>query len=113
VNIASPTGFNKGAGYTAYSTSKGGLSTLTRVVALDYAKDKIRCNAIVPGATETPLITSLLQDPETRQRLETLAPLGRLGRAEDLVPLAVYLASDESSFSTGAHFFADGGSVMH
>ena len=113
VNIASPTGFNKGAGYTAYSTSKGGLSTLTRVVALDYATDKIRCNAIVPGATETPLITSLLDDPEVRQRLQTMAPLGRLGQPEDLVPLAVYLASDESSFSTGAHFFADGGSVMH
>ena len=113
VNIASPTGFNKGAGYTAYSTSKGGLSTLTRVVALDYARDKIRCNAIVPGATETPLITSLLDDPEVKQRLQTMAPLGRLGQPEDLVPLAVYLASDESSFSTGAHFFADGGSVMH
>ena len=113
VNLASPTGFNKGAGYTAYSTSKGGLSTLTRVVALDYAQDKIRCNAIVPGATETPLITALLEDPEVKARLETMAPLGRLGRPEDLVPLAVYLASDESSFSTGAHFFADGGSVMH
>ena len=113
INIASPTGFNKGAGYTAYSTSKGGLSTLTRVVALDYAKDGIRCNAIVPGATVTPLITSLLDNPEIRQRLETMAPLGRLGRPEDLVPLAVYLAADESSFSTGAHFFADGGSVMH
>ena len=113
VNIASPTGFNKGAGYTAYSTSKGGLSTLTRVVALDYARDNIRCNAIVPGATETPLITSLLDDPEIRQRLQTMAPLGRLGQPEDLVPLAIFLASDESSFSTGAHFFADGGSVMH
>ena len=113
VNLASPTGFNKGAGYTAYSTSKGGLSTLTRVVALDYARDNIRCNAIVPGATETPLITSLLEDPDVKARLETMAPLGRLGLPEDLVPLAVYLASDESSFSTGAHFFADGGSVMH
>jgi NAD(P)-dependent dehydrogenase (short-subunit alcohol dehydrogenase family) len=113
VNIASPTGFNKGAGYTAYSTSKGALSTLTRVVALDYAKHNVRCNAIVPGATETPLITSLLEDPEVRARLAALSPLGRLGQPQDLVPLAIYLASDESSFSTGAHFFADGGAVMH
>ena len=113
INIASPTGFNKGAGYTAYSASKGGLSTLTRVVALDYAQHKVRCNAIVPGATETPLITALLDDPEVRARLEALSPLGRLGRPQDLVPLAIYLASDESSFSTGAHFFADGGAVMH
>ncbi|CAA9247704.1 MAG: 3-oxoacyl-[acyl-carrier protein] reductase [uncultured Chloroflexi bacterium] len=112
VNIASPTGFDKGAGFTAYSTSKGGLSTLTRVVALDYARHNVRCNAIVAGATETPLITSLLEDDETRRRLEALSPLGRLGKAEDLVPLAVYLASNESSFATGAHFFADGGAVM-
>jgi NAD(P)-dependent dehydrogenase (short-subunit alcohol dehydrogenase family) len=113
VNIASPTGFNKGAGYTAYSTSKGALSTLTRVIALDYAKHNVRCNAIVPGATETPLITSLLQDPTVRASLESLSPLGRLGQPQDLVPLAIYLASDESAFSTGAHFFADGGAVMH
>ena len=113
INIASPTGFDKGAGYTAYSTSKGGLSTLTRVVALDYARHKVRCNAIVPGATETPLIASLLDDPDVRARLERLSPLGRLGQPQDLVPLAIYLASDESAFSTGAHFFADGGAVLH
>ena len=113
INIASPTGFDKGAGYTAYATSKGGLSTLTRVVALDYARHQVRCNAIVPGATETPLIASLLDDPDVRARLERLSPLGRLGRPQDLVPLAIYLASDESAFSTGAHFFADGGAVLH
>ena len=113
INLASPTGFDKGAGYTAYATSKGGLSTLTRVVALDYARHKVRCNAIVPGATETPLIASLLDDPDVRARLERLSPLGRLGQPQDLVPLAIYLASDESAFSTGAHFFADGGAVLH
>jgi NAD(P)-dependent dehydrogenase (short-subunit alcohol dehydrogenase family) len=112
VNLASPTGYNKGAGFTAYSTSKGGLSTLTRVVAMDYARHGIRVNAIVPGATQTPLITDLLADEATRRSLETLSPLGRLGQPEDLVPLAIYLASDESAFSTGAHFFADGGTVM-
>jgi len=112
INIASPTGFNKGAGFTAYATSKGGLSTLTRVVASDYAHDGVRCNAIVPGATETPLISSLLEDDVVRRQLETLSPLGRLGKPQDIVPLAVYLASDESSFSTGAHFFADGGAMM-
>jgi meso-butanediol dehydrogenase / (S,S)-butanediol dehydrogenase / diacetyl reductase len=113
INIASPTGFDRGAGYTAYATSKGGLSTLTRVVALDYARHNVRCNAIVPGATATPLISSLLEDAATKRSLEALSPMGRLGRPEDLAPLAVYLASDESSFATGAHFFADGGAVMH
>ena len=113
VNIASPTAFDgKGAGYTAYATSKGGVSALTRVIAADYGRDGVRCNAIVPGATQTPLIASLLADDETRRRLAALSPLGRLGRPADVVPLAIYLASDESSFATGAHFFVDGGSVM-
>ncbi len=113
INVASPTAFgSKGAGYTAYATSKGGLVTLTRVVAADYGSAGVRVNAIVPGATETPLIASLLQDEAIRQRLAALGPLGRLGRPDDYVPLAVYLASDESAFATGAHFFVDGGSVM-
>ncbi len=113
VNIASPTAFDgRGAGYTAYATSKGGVSALTRVIAADYGRHGVRCNAIVPGATQTPLIASLLADDETRRRLEALSPLGRIGRPEDVVPLAIYLASDESSFATGAHFFVDGGSVM-
>src|SRR5205823_307722 len=97
---------------TAYATSKGGVVTLTRVVAADYGRQGVRANAIVPGATETPLIASLLEDDETRRRLSTLGPLGRLGQPMDVVPLAVYLASDESSFATGSMFFVDGGSVM-
>jgi NAD(P)-dependent dehydrogenase (short-subunit alcohol dehydrogenase family) len=113
VNIASPTAFGaRGAGYTAYATSKGGVVTLTRVVAADYAGAGVRCNAIVPGATETPLIESLLRDDATRRRLSALGPIARLGQPEDVVPLAVYLASDESAFATGSLFFVDGGSVM-
>ncbi|HEX2185627.1 MAG TPA: SDR family oxidoreductase [Chloroflexota bacterium] len=113
VNLASPTAFDgKGAGYTAYATSKGGLITLTRVVATDYGAQGVRVNAIVPGATQTPLIAELLRDPQIRQRLSSLGPLGRLGQPEDVVPLAIYLASDESSFATGSLFFVDGGSVM-
>jgi NAD(P)-dependent dehydrogenase (short-subunit alcohol dehydrogenase family) len=113
INIGSPTAFgNKGAGYTAYASSKGGVVTLTRVVATDYACDNIRANAIVPGATETPLITELLRDEGTRARLVAATPLGRLGRPEDVVGIAVYLASNESSFATGALFFVDGGLSM-
>jgi NAD(P)-dependent dehydrogenase (short-subunit alcohol dehydrogenase family) len=113
VNLASPTAFaGKGAGYTAYATSKGGVSALTRTIAADYARDGVRCNAIVPGATDTPLIAGLLADEPTRRQLEALSPLGRVGTPADVVPLAVYLASDESAFATGAHFFADGGSIM-
>jgi NAD(P)-dependent dehydrogenase (short-subunit alcohol dehydrogenase family) len=109
VNIASPTGLHgRASRYTAYSTSKGGLISLTRVLAVGYARDGIRCNAIVPGPTETPLIADLLRDPAERARLEA-TPMGRIGRPEDLTGIATYLASDESAFATGALFTVDGG----
>lgn len=109
INVASPTGLTgRAARYTAYSSSKGGLITLTRVAAIGYAQEGIRVNAIVPGPTETPLIAETLRDPATRARLEA-TPLGRIGRPEDLMGIAVYLASDESAFATGALFAVDGG----
>jgi NAD(P)-dependent dehydrogenase (short-subunit alcohol dehydrogenase family) len=114
INIASPTAFaGLGAAYTAYATSKGGIVTLTRVVAKDYAQYGIRCNAIVPGATETPLTDEIFADQEVRRSLTTATALGRLGRPDDLVGIAVFLASDESAFATGAHFFVDGGLTLH
>jgi len=114
VNIASPTAFaGLGAGYTAYATSKGGVVTLTRVIAKDYAQHGIRCNAIVPGATETPLTDEIFADPSVRQALTSQTALGRLGRPDDLVGIAIFLASDEAAFATGAHFFVDGGLTLH
>jgi NAD(P)-dependent dehydrogenase (short-subunit alcohol dehydrogenase family) len=113
VNLASPTASRDiGAGWTAYAASKGGISTLTRVVAADYARDGVRVNAIVPGPTQTPLTENIFS--EERYRVATLAktPLGRLGQAEDLVGVAIFLASDESRYATGAHFFVDGGMTM-
>jgi NAD(P)-dependent dehydrogenase (short-subunit alcohol dehydrogenase family) len=114
INIASPTAFaGFGAGYTAYATSKGGVVTLTRVVAKDYARYGIRCNAIVPGATETPLTDEIFADQDVRQALTSATALGRLGRPDDLVGIAIFLASDEAAFATGAHFFVDGGLTLH
>ena len=114
VNIASPTAFaGLGAAYTAYATSKGGVVTLTRVIAKDYAQHGIRCNAIVPGATETPLTDEIFAQPDVRQALTSATALGRLGRPDDLVGIAVFLASDEAAFATGAHFFVDGGLTLH
>jgi len=110
INVASPTGMLGCApGYTAYSSSKGAVFGLTRVMAADYARDGIRVNAIVPGATDTPLIKDLLADEKTRQELSALSPLGRLGRPEDVVGLAIFLASDEAAFCTGGVYMADGG----
>ena len=113
INIASPTAFQDlGAGYTAYATSKGGVVTLTRVLAADYARDGVRVNAIVPGATETNLTAEIFRDPVIRDRLTGRTPLGRLGRPEDLVGIAIFLASDASAYATGALFFVDGGITM-
>lgn len=111
INIASPTALRgRATELTAYSSSKGGVISLTRVAAVGYGQDKIRVNAIVPGPTETPLIADLLQDPAVRARLEA-TPLGRIGRPEDLTGVAVFLASDDSAFATGAVFVVDGGSL--
>jgi NAD(P)-dependent dehydrogenase (short-subunit alcohol dehydrogenase family) len=113
VNLASPTAFQDlGAAYTAYASSKGGIATLTRVVATDYARDGVRVNAIVPGPTETNLTSQIFADPAIRDPLLARTPLGRLGRPEDLVGVAIFLASADSAYATGALFFVDGGITM-
>jgi NAD(P)-dependent dehydrogenase (short-subunit alcohol dehydrogenase family) len=110
IHLASPTGLTGCAPtYTAYSASKGGVFALTKVMAVDYARDNIRVNAIVPGTTDTPMIASLLADSQVRARLVAKSPLGRLGTPEDVAPLAVFLASDESRYCTGGFYMADGG----
>jgi NAD(P)-dependent dehydrogenase (short-subunit alcohol dehydrogenase family) len=78
-------------------------------MAVDYARDKIRVNAVIPGATNTPLIAELLADEETRRNLAAQAPLARLGQPEDVVGLAIFLASEEASFCTGGYYAVDGG----
>jgi NAD(P)-dependent dehydrogenase (short-subunit alcohol dehydrogenase family) len=110
INVASPTGlFGLAPGFTAYSSAKGAVYGLTRVMAADYARDKIRVNALIPGATETPLTRELFADSATRNSLIAATPLGRLGQAEDVVGLALFLASDESAYCTGGFFTVDGG----
>ncbi len=110
INIASPTGMlGVAPDFAAYSTSKGGVFGLTRVSAASYARDNIRFNAIVPGTTATPLIAEMLKDGEERSRLESMVPMGRIGTPEDLVGIAVFLASDDSAYCTGGVYMADGG----
>jgi len=110
INIGSPTGIRGSArGYTAYSTSKGGVHALTRILATDYADDGIRVNTLVPGATEGPLIAGLLADESRRASIVAGVPLGRVGRPDKYTGLAVHLASDASTYSTGSIFLADGG----
>ena len=110
INCGSPTGLTMcGAGFTAYSTSKGGVMSMTRVLAADYAKHNIRVNGIVPGTIRTPLTAKLIDDPATYDALVKGEPIGRIGTPDDVTGVAVFLASDESSFATGAHFHVDGG----
>ena len=110
INCGSPTGLTmSGAGWHAYSSSKAGVMALTRVMAADYAKHHIRVNGIVPGTIETPLTRRVTEVPELRAGLVALHPIGRIGTPEDMAGIAVFLASDESKFATGAHFHVDGG----
>jgi NAD(P)-dependent dehydrogenase (short-subunit alcohol dehydrogenase family) len=78
-------------------------------MAMSYAHHNVRVNAICPGTLETPMTAEFLQEPERRHQAIAQHPLGRLGTAEDIVDLAVYLASDESSWVTGSIFTVDGG----
>jgi NAD(P)-dependent dehydrogenase (short-subunit alcohol dehydrogenase family) len=93
----------------AYTASKGGVLAMTRELAVEYARQGIRANALCPGPIETPLLEELLSDPARRARRMVHIPMGRLGRAEELAKAALFLASDDASFMTGAALVVDGG----
>lgn len=113
VNIGSYDGFAADPGLAAYCASKGGVHALTRAIAVDHGGDGIRCNVICPGWIATEMAEAYLAsqpDPATARRaLASIHPVGRIGRPEDIAALAVWLASEESSFVTGQMFVADGG----
>jgi NAD(P)-dependent dehydrogenase (short-subunit alcohol dehydrogenase family) len=97
----------------AYSASKGGVTLLTKAMALDHAHEKIRVNCICPGIVETELVKGLFSETEAGRtareaRIGTL-PLGRFGQPADVAELATFLASDESSWITGTAIPIDGG----
>jgi NAD(P)-dependent dehydrogenase (short-subunit alcohol dehydrogenase family) len=94
---------------TAYTASKGAVLAMTREIAVEYARRGIRCNALCPGPIETPLLMQLLSDDAKRRRRFVHIPMGRLGRAEELARAALFLASDDSSYMTGASLLVDGG----
>jgi NAD(P)-dependent dehydrogenase (short-subunit alcohol dehydrogenase family) len=93
----------------AYTASKGGLIALTKSLAVQYASRGIRVNAICPGPIETPLLRTLWTSEAERNKRLNRIPMGRFGAPEDIVYLALYLASDEASWTTGAVMLADGG----
>ncbi len=93
----------------AYVASKGGVLSLTRTLAVQYAPRGIRANAILPGRTDTPLVTHDYETPEVREAFARAHPLGRFGAPEDIAALAAFLASDESAWVTGSQYVIDGG----
>lgn len=106
----SPTGLNgEGKDFTAYSSSKAGMHGMARAVAAAYADRGIRVNTVVPGYTETPLVSAISSDPGDRAAIVSRIPLGRPGSPADVEGIMVYLASDESAYATGAIFRVDGG----
>lgn len=113
VNFSSIWGLWAGANSAAYSASKGGVSVLTRALALDHARDNIRVNAVLPGDVDTPLLRSggrdkPLTDEEIARMGESI-PLGRVAQPEEIAKVVSFLASDEASYITGVLLPVDGG----
>lgn len=112
VNTASTAGLTGYPSLPAYSASKGGVIQLTKTAALEYARNGIRVNCICPGGILTPLVerfTAGLPQEQVQKMVEMAHPIGRFGAPEEVAKLALYLASDDSSFCTGAPFIIDGG----
>ncbi|MFQ5401197.1 MAG: glucose 1-dehydrogenase [Anaerolineae bacterium] len=93
----------------AYTASKGAVLSMTRELATIHARENIRVNALCPGPLRTELLMKYLNTEEKRQRRLVHIPMGRFGEATEMAKAALFLASDESSFTTGATFLADGG----
>jgi len=113
INMASVLGINGARNRASYAPSKGAVVLLTKCMAIDHGHENIRVNAICPSFVETDLTAAVLStaaDPQAvRRERMAVHPIGRLGRPEDIAGLAVYLASDESSWVTGSVFPVDGG----
>ena len=109
VNTASISGLYADYGIVAYNAAKAGIINLTRVVAVEYAPDGIRCNCVCPGAIHTPALEPALTNPRFAEGFPRAIPLGRLGRPQEIANVVLFLRSDLASFVTGAALVADGG----
>jgi glucose 1-dehydrogenase len=99
--------------FVHYAASKGGIKLMTETLALEYAPKGIRVNNIGPGAIDTPINAEKFSDPELRKDVESMIPMGYIGRPEEIAAVAAWLASSESSYVTGITLFADGGMTKY
>lgn len=100
-------------GYTPYCAAKGGLRMVMRNAALELAAYGIRVNNVAPGAIATPINAKTLNDPQKVATLQRIIPLMRMGRPEEVAEVALFLASDASSYVTGSTYYVDGGMVRY
>ena len=112
VNISSVASLVGIPGAPAYAASKGGLDAFTRALAIDYAKDGIRCNVVNPGLIDTPMAAPLMANPEMLQPILSHYALRRPGTPEEVANMVLYLASDEAGWVTGGTFTIDGGMTI-
>ena len=109
INISSIAGFGGAAGGIAYCASKFAVRGMTKVAAMELGPDNIRVNSIHPGGILTRMLTDAGLTSDSANDLFSKAPIGRIGQPEEMATLAAFLASDDSSYSTGSEFVADGG----
>ncbi len=119
INTSSMSGRAADLDRSGYNAAKGGITNLTKAMAIDYARDGIRVNSISPGTIETPLIDKLAGTKEQemgetfREANKWITPLGRLGKPKEMATVALFLASDDSSYVTGEDITADGGIMAY
>jgi cyclopentanol dehydrogenase len=112
VNISSVAGIGQSLHQEpAYAASKGAVRIFTKVTASQHARDKIRCNSVHPGPVDTEMIHSAMSDPEVLKRRLERVPMRRMGTVDEIVTAVLYLASDDSSYVTGAELVIDGGAL--
>lgn len=109
INIASVLSMVAARNRVGYTATKGAVLAMTRAMALDHAAEKVRVNCICPGIVDTEMVARFSLDENARRQRVAMHPLGRFGQPEDIAQAAVFLASDESSWITGAAFPIDGG----
>jgi NAD(P)-dependent dehydrogenase (short-subunit alcohol dehydrogenase family) len=113
IHMSSVTGILGLPGIAAYSATKGGLAALARAMSTDYARLGIRVNAVSPGTIDSPMLHNFVaaqsQPDEIRRAFHAMHPIGRVGTIDEVASVFVFLASDESSFVTGANYEVDGG----